>query len=200
MILIGWALLRFFFCGMRIQLGLVTLTDGKTAPLAKGSRAGLARVRKQVDESAPIGNLALAIGREEHEVQTSLCEYDKYYAWTLNERPIRRRRLCEIWFEKNSIYMMPWSRSRTHNEDTLAIAQMRKVHDCNCNLYSAFAWDGTWVVSQKISFDLETPAADSSCELGVPFQGTPKVHAGIPHMNFGGPLKPWKTLKINILY
>ena len=36
----------FFFCGMRIQLGLVTLTDGKTAPLAKGSRAGLARVRK----------------------------------------------------------------------------------------------------------------------------------------------------------
>ena len=85
-----------FFCGMRIQLGLETLTDGKTAPLAKGSRAGLARVRKQFDESAPIGNLALAIGREEHEVQTSLCEYDKYCAWTLNERPIRRRRLCEI--------------------------------------------------------------------------------------------------------
>ena len=33
-------------------------------------------------------------------------------------------------------------------------------------------------------------------ELGVPFQGTPKVHAGIPHMNFWGPPKPWKTLKI----
>ena len=43
--------------------------------------------------------------------------------------------------------------------------------------------DGTWMVSQKNSLDLETPAAGSSCELGVPFQGTPKV--------------PWKTLKIN---
>ena len=53
------------------------------------------------------------------------------------------------------------------------------------------------MVSQKNSLDLETPAADSSCELGVPFQGTPKVHAGIPHMNFGGPPKPGKTLKIN---
>ena len=58
-------------------------------------------------------------------------------------------------------------------------------------------WDGTWVVSQKIYLDLETPAAYSSCELGVLFLGTPKVHAGIPHMNFGGPPKPWKTLKIN---
>ena len=33
----------------------------------------------------------------------------------------------------------------------------------------------------------ETLAAGSSCELGVPFQGTPRVHLGIPHMNFGGP-------------
>ena len=58
-------------------------------------------------------------------------------------------------------------------------------------------WDGTWMVSPKISLDLDTPTVDSSCEFGVPFQGTPKVHAGIPHMNFGGPPKPWKTLKID---
>lgn len=36
--------------------------------------------------------------------------------------------------------------------------------------------DGTWVVTQKVSLDLETPATDSSCELGN------------PRMNFGGPL------------
>ena len=34
------------------------------------------------------------------------------------------------------------------------------------------------------------------CELDVPFQGTPQVHVGIPHMNFGGPLFP-KILRNN---
>ena len=36
------------------------------------------------------------------------------------------------------------------------------------------------------------------CELEVPFQGTPQVHVGIPHMNFGGPLFP-KILRNNEL-
>ena len=36
------------------------------------------------------------------------------------------------------------------------------------------------------------------CELDVPFQGTPQVHVGIPHMNFGGPLFP-KILRNNNL-
>ena len=33
------------------------------------------------------------------------------------------------------------------------------------------------------------------CELDVPFQGTPQVHLGIPHMNFGGPLFAQNTSK-----
>ena len=32
-------------------------------------------------------------------------------------------------------------------------------------------------------------------ESGVPFKGTPKVHLGIPHMNFWGSPKPRKSLK-----
>ena len=187
MILIGSYTTFVSLCPLRIQLGLVTLTDGKSSPLAKGSRAGLARVRKFFDQSACIGNLAISIGRQEHEVQTSLCEYDKYCAWTLNERPIRRRRI--VWnFICKVFCMTPWP--HTHNEDELGVEQFCAIHDWNCNLYritQSITWDRKVLVTQKFVLHFETLAGDSSCEFGVPFQGTPQVHLGIPQVNFGGP-------------
>ncbi len=63
-------------------LGLLELDDnGCDCPSAKGSRAGLAHVRRWEDKQATIKSLAEKIGREPHEVQTSLCEYNKYVKW-----------------------------------------------------------------------------------------------------------------------
>ena len=57
-------------------------------------------------------------------------------------------------------------------------------------------WYITYDPKPKISLPLESEILP--CELDVPFQGTPQVHLGIPHMNFGGPLFP-KILRNNEL-
>ncbi len=65
-------------------LGLVKLDDnGCDCPSATGSRAGLKHVMRWENNLAAttIKSLAEATGREPHEVQTSLCEYNKYVKW-----------------------------------------------------------------------------------------------------------------------
>ncbi len=59
-------------------LGLVKLADdGADCPLATGSSAGIKHVRRWEDPEASVRSLAAAM----HEVQTSLCEYNKYTKW-----------------------------------------------------------------------------------------------------------------------
>ena len=63
---------------------LVELDDnGCDCPSATGSRAGLKHVLRWENNLAAttIKSLAEATGREPHEVQTSLCEYNKYVKW-----------------------------------------------------------------------------------------------------------------------
>ena len=63
-------------------LGLVKLDDnGADCPLAIGSSAGIKHVHRWEDKKATIKSLAEQTGREPHEVQTSLCEYNKYVKW-----------------------------------------------------------------------------------------------------------------------
>ena len=63
-------------------LGLIKLRDGGAdCPLATGSTAGLRHVRRLEDSEATIKSLAQKTGRKAHEVQTSLCEYNKYVKW-----------------------------------------------------------------------------------------------------------------------
>ena len=63
-------------------LGLVKLADnGVSCPLATGSKAGITHVRRWENSEATVESLAEETGREPHEVQTSLCEYNKYVKW-----------------------------------------------------------------------------------------------------------------------
>ena len=63
-------------------LGLAKLADdGADCPLATGSAAGIKHVRRWEDSGATVRSLAAATGRAPHEVQTSLCEYNKYVKW-----------------------------------------------------------------------------------------------------------------------
>ena len=63
-------------------LRLVELADdGADCPLATGSAAGIMHVRRSEDPAATIRSLAAATRRAPHEVQTSLCEYNKYVKW-----------------------------------------------------------------------------------------------------------------------
>ena len=58
-------------------------------------------------------------------------------------------------------------------------------------------WHITYDPKPKLlSMPLQIEFEILPCELDVPFQGTPQVHVGIPHMNFGGPLFP-KILRNN---
>ena len=92
---------RLEFHGLQIALDLlhlkvVQLQDPSQCPLAKGSRAGLKWVRMHEDSTATIQSLSRATGRAGHEVQTTLCEYDKYVSWSKGLRPMRRRRLAKL--------------------------------------------------------------------------------------------------------
>ena len=63
-------------------LGIVKLADdGADCPLATGSSAGIKHVQRWEDPDATVKTLAEQTGRESHEVQTSLCEYNKYVKW-----------------------------------------------------------------------------------------------------------------------
>ena len=80
---------------VRHHLGLLRLEDdGRHCPLATGSRRGLCWVRLS-QPSATLDSLRRQLQREAHEVQTSLCEFDKYISWSLKLRPVRKRRLHE---------------------------------------------------------------------------------------------------------
>ena len=62
-------------------LGVVTLEDNGMSgcPLATGSMKGIFHVQNfEKDPDATVESLAVATGREPHEVQTSLCEFNKY--------------------------------------------------------------------------------------------------------------------------
>ena len=84
----------------------------------------------------------------------------------------------------------------------LCLPQTANDHDeVNCrirvlDLNQGQGWYITYDPKPKISLALESEILP--CELDVPFQGTPRVHLGIPHMNFGGPLFP-KILRNNEL-
>ena len=73
-----------------MSLGLVRVEDMSDCPLTVGSKRGLKWVR-QYDRSATVKSLAESTGREAHEIQTSLCEYDKYRRWTADPGSMRRR-------------------------------------------------------------------------------------------------------------
>ena len=63
-------------------LGVVKLADnGADCPLATGSEDGITHVRRWQDPRATVKSLSEQSGREPHEVQTSLCEYNKYTKW-----------------------------------------------------------------------------------------------------------------------
>ena len=63
-------------------LRLVKLADnGADCPLATGSSSGIKHVQRWEDPDATAKTLAERTGREPHEVQTSLCEYNKYVKW-----------------------------------------------------------------------------------------------------------------------
>ena len=63
-------------------LRLAKLADnGADCPLATGSSAGIKHVQRWEDPDATVKTLAEQTGREPHEVQTSLCEYNKYVKW-----------------------------------------------------------------------------------------------------------------------
>ena len=63
-------------------LGLVKLHDkGRVCPFCTGSRAGIERVRRWENPAATVQTLAVQTGRQAHEIQTSLCEYNKYVKW-----------------------------------------------------------------------------------------------------------------------
>ena len=85
------------FCSLQIacdlmSLGLVHVRDTSDCPTTIGSDRGLKRVR-EYDPQATVKSLAEQTGREAHEIQTSLCEYDKYCRWTLEGIPdVKRRR------------------------------------------------------------------------------------------------------------
>ena len=73
-------------------LGHVKLDDnGADCPLAIGSHAGIMHVRRWEDAEATVQSLVGETGRLSHEVQTSLCEYNKYVKWwNLQEMPKAR--------------------------------------------------------------------------------------------------------------
>ena len=63
-------------------LGIVELTDGGAkCPLAIGSEGGIAHVKRWEDPRATLTSLSEQLRREPHEVQTSLCEYNRYVKW-----------------------------------------------------------------------------------------------------------------------
>ena len=63
-------------------LGVVKLADnGADCPLATGSEDGITHVQRWEDPRATVKSLSEQSGREPHEVQTSLCEYNKYTKW-----------------------------------------------------------------------------------------------------------------------
>ena len=70
-------------------MGIIDVKDQSDCPLAKGSRAGLKHVRRR-EGNTTLKELAVQNKRQAHEIQTSLCEYDKYVRWS-GGQPFRKR-------------------------------------------------------------------------------------------------------------
>ena len=62
-------------------MGIIDVKDPSDCPLAKGSRAGLKHVVR-FEGKTTLKELAVQNKRQAHEIQTSLCEYDKYVRWS----------------------------------------------------------------------------------------------------------------------
>ena len=75
-------------------LGLVRLDDnGADCPLSTGSSAGIKHVRRWERKAATVQSLANETGRQPHEIQTSLCEYNKHVKWWNGQQEPKARYL-----------------------------------------------------------------------------------------------------------
>jgi len=87
------------FHGLQIALDLEgfrlydILDNGAACPLATGSRGGLSHVRRWEDPNATIDSIATDLSRPPRQVQTALCEYNKYVKWFAGVDAVRRRAL-----------------------------------------------------------------------------------------------------------
>ena len=90
-----WRALHFHSLQIAMDLmvyDVLPIKNKDDCPVTIGSRRGLARVRKTEGKEKTLKRLAVETGREPHEVQTSLCEYDKYCRYHEEGIPAGKRR------------------------------------------------------------------------------------------------------------
>ena len=71
---------------------LVPVQDASDCPLAIGSRRGLRWVQQE-QPGATVRDLAIALERPAHSIQTGLCAYDKYRRYTRDGIPATKLRI-----------------------------------------------------------------------------------------------------------